>query len=48
MLITGTVFYFVFAVPDIAPSEVGGGGGIKSELVITWEVSGLSFFVRCF
>ncbi|MGH0122329.1 UNVERIFIED_CONTAM: hypothetical protein FKN15_003120 [Acipenser sinensis] len=27
------------AVPDIAPSEVGGGGGIKSELVITWEVS---------
>ncbi|KAK6473999.1 contactin-3-like [Huso huso] len=25
------------AVPDIAPSEVGGGGGIKSELVITWE-----------
>uniref|UniRef100_A0AAY4BKN4 Contactin 3a, tandem duplicate 2 n=1 Tax=Denticeps clupeoides TaxID=299321 RepID=A0AAY4BKN4_9TELE len=25
------------AVPDTAPANVGGGGGAKSELVITWE-----------
>ncbi|XP_056589801.1 contactin-3 [Triplophysa dalaica] len=25
------------AVPDTAPADVGGGGGSKSELVITWE-----------
>ncbi|MBN3308806.1 CNTN3 protein, partial [Amia calva] len=25
------------SVPDTAPTDVGGGGGIKSELVITWE-----------
>uniref|UniRef100_A0A8C2FQ70 Contactin 3a, tandem duplicate 2 n=1 Tax=Cyprinus carpio TaxID=7962 RepID=A0A8C2FQ70_CYPCA len=25
------------AVPDTAPTDVGGGGGSKSELVITWE-----------
>ncbi|XP_018589568.2 contactin-3 [Scleropages formosus] len=25
------------AVPDTAPTNVGGGGGTKSELVITWE-----------
>ncbi|XP_056607401.1 contactin-3 [Triplophysa dalaica] len=25
------------AIPDTAPTEVGGGGGTKSELVITWE-----------
>ncbi|KAL4655902.1 contactin-3-like [Arapaima gigas] len=25
------------AVPDTAPTDVGGGGGTKSELVITWE-----------
>ncbi|XP_065135857.2 contactin-3 [Paramisgurnus dabryanus] len=25
------------AMPDTAPTEVGGGGGTKSELVITWE-----------
>uniref|UniRef100_A0A8C6LAU4 Contactin 3b n=1 Tax=Nothobranchius furzeri TaxID=105023 RepID=A0A8C6LAU4_NOTFU len=25
------------AVPDTAPTDVGGGGGAKSELVITWE-----------
>ncbi|XP_023649827.2 contactin-3-like isoform X1 [Paramormyrops kingsleyae] len=24
-------------IPDTAPSDVGGGGGTKSELVITWE-----------
>lgn len=29
-------------VPDTAPTDVGGGGGTKSELVITWEVSHLS------
>lgn len=26
------------AVPDAAPGDVGGGGGSRSELVITWEV----------
>lgn len=26
------------AVPDVAPGDVGGGGGSRSELVITWEV----------
>lgn len=38
------VFFFIslFAVPDTAPTDVGGGGGSKSELVITWEVSHLS------
>uniref|UniRef100_A0A8C7LIL2 Contactin 3b n=1 Tax=Oncorhynchus kisutch TaxID=8019 RepID=A0A8C7LIL2_ONCKI len=25
------------AMPDTAPTDVGGGGGTKSELVITWE-----------
>uniref|UniRef100_A0A3B5L194 Uncharacterized protein n=1 Tax=Xiphophorus couchianus TaxID=32473 RepID=A0A3B5L194_9TELE len=25
------------AIPDTAPPDVGGGGGTKSELVITWE-----------
>ncbi|KPP77985.1 contactin-3-like [Scleropages formosus] len=25
------------AVPDTAPTDVGGGGGTKSELVVTWE-----------
>ncbi|XP_077582191.1 contactin-3 [Stigmatopora nigra] len=24
-------------IPDTAPTEIGGGGGTKSELVITWE-----------
>lgn len=32
----------LYAVPDTAPANVGGGGGSKSELVITWEVSHLS------
>lgn len=37
------------AVPDAAPGDVGGGGGSRSELVITWEVIhpsnvGVSFF----
>uniref|UniRef100_A0A8C2A222 Contactin 3a, tandem duplicate 2 n=1 Tax=Cyprinus carpio TaxID=7962 RepID=A0A8C2A222_CYPCA len=27
------------AVPDTTPTDVGGGGGSKSELVITWEVN---------
>uniref|UniRef100_A0A673J2A6 Contactin-3-like n=1 Tax=Sinocyclocheilus rhinocerous TaxID=307959 RepID=A0A673J2A6_9TELE len=30
-------FVFLYAVPDTAPTDVGGGGGSKSELVITWE-----------
>lgn len=25
--------------PEVAPSEVSGGGGSRSELVITWDVS---------
>lgn len=28
------------AVPEVAPANVSGGGGSKSELVITWEVNG--------
>lgn len=32
----------LYPVPDTAPANVGGGGGSKSELVITWEVSHLS------
>lgn len=31
------------AVPDAAPGDVGGGGGSRSELVITWEVSDQSY-----
>lgn len=27
------------AVPVVAPSEVGGGGGTGRELIITWTVS---------
>lgn len=39
------------AVPDAAPGDVGGGGGSRSELVITWEVIhpshvGVSFISR--
>lgn len=34
-----TVFFFPFAVPEVTPANVSGGGGTKSELVITWEVS---------
>lgn len=30
-------------VPDAAPGDVGGGGGSRSELVITWEVSDQSY-----
>lgn len=26
-------------VPEVTPANVSGGGGSKSELVITWEVS---------
>lgn len=37
-------FGFYLLVPDTAPTDVGGGGGTKSELVITWEVSQLSNF----
>lgn len=35
-------FVLLYPVPDTAPANVGGGGGSKSELVITWEVSHLS------
>lgn len=31
----------LFAVPEVTPANVSGGGGSKSELVITWEVSGV-------
>jgi len=38
------------SVPDTAPTDVEGGGGTKTELVITWEVSHHSHFycyIRC-
>lgn len=35
-------FVLLCLVPDTAPANVGGGGGSKYELVITWEVSHLS------
>lgn len=34
---------FFCVVPDAAPGDVGGGGGSRSELVITWEVSDQSY-----
>lgn len=34
-----TIFVFPFAVPEVTPANVSGGGGTKSELVIIWEVS---------
>lgn len=36
------LLWLLYPVPDTAPANVGGGGGSKSELVITWEVSHLS------
>lgn len=35
-------------VPDVAPGNVGGGGGSRSELVITWEVSDQSYVLACY
>lgn len=35
-------------VPDAAPGDVGGGGGSRSELVITWEVSHQSYVLLCY
>lgn len=29
----------VFLAPNVAPSDVGGGGGSNRELTITWMVS---------
>lgn len=29
---------FVFLAPNVAPSDVGGGGGSNRELTITWMV----------
>lgn len=43
-----SLFVFYFIVPDTAPTDVGGGGGTKSELLITWEVSHLSDFTVSF
>lgn len=37
-----TAVHFLFTVPEIPPSEVSGGGGSRSELVITWDVSSLA------
>lgn len=34
-----TSLHFLSTVPEIPPSEVSGGGGSRSELVITWDVS---------
>lgn len=41
---------FLPTVPEIPPSEVSGGGGSRSELVITWDVSllGTAFLYRNF
>lgn len=36
------------AVPDAAPGDVGGGGGSRSELVITWEVNHQSYVLILF
>lgn len=35
-------FSFVLLVPVVAPDGVGGGGGSRSELIVTWEVIFLS------
>lgn len=34
-------------VPTVAPTNVSGGGGSRSELVITWEVIGNSINLSC-
>lgn len=34
-----TCFLSPCAVPEVTPANVSGGGGSKSELVITWEVN---------
>lgn len=36
------LYVFFFTVPEIPPAEVSGGGGSRSELVITWDVSFLA------
>ncbi|MED6275990.1 hypothetical protein CHARACLAT_032356, partial [Characodon lateralis] len=36
-VLISSCFGFYLSVPDTAPTDVGGGGGTKSELVITWE-----------
>lgn len=33
------LFSLITTVPEVPPSEVSGGGGSRSELVITWDVS---------
>lgn len=33
------LFLFPPAAPKVTPANVSGGGGSRSELVITWEVS---------
>lgn len=37
--VTSIFCIYLFAVPEVTPANVSGGGGSKSELVITWEVS---------
>lgn len=32
-------FYLFVSAPNVAPSDVGGGGGSNRELTITWAVS---------
>lgn len=34
-----TCLFFFYLAPNVAPSEVGGGGGSNRELTITWVVS---------
>lgn len=35
-----TAVSLTLTAPEVPPSEVSGGGGSRSELVITWDVSG--------
>lgn len=37
-----------FVVPDAVPGDVGGGGGSRYELVITWEVNHQSYALVCY
>jgi len=38
---TAKLFCLLPAAPKVTPANVSGGGGSRSELVITWEVSKL-------
>lgn len=36
------LIYLLLPAPKVTPANVSGGGGSRSELVITWEVSKLA------